>query len=157
MKKRLLTPLLSLSLLLPAFVSADSTATEASTDIVKVSSKHNVKETMDRFEKIVTKKGFTVFARVDHRAGAKKVGLDMNDAEVLIFGNPKGGTMIMKLDPAAGLDLPLRVLAYTDNEGKTWLSYHNPQALKNNYNVAKSPVLTKVEGGLAKLTAKAAE
>jgi len=81
----------------------------------------------------------------------------IDDAEVLIFGNPKGGTMIMKLDPAAGLDLPLRVLVYTDNEGKTWLSYHNPQTLKNSYDVEKSPVIDKVEGGLAKLTAKAAE
>ena len=155
MKKLLLIPFLSL--LLPSFASADSPSTNPSTDIVKVSSKHNVKDTMDRFEKIVTKQGFTVFARVDHRAGAKGVGLDMNDAEVLIFGNPKGGTMIMKLDPAAGLDLPLRVLAYTDNEGKTWLSYHNPQGLKNSYDVAKTPVIEKVEGGLAKLTAKAAE
>ncbi len=155
MKNRLL--ILLFSLLLPAFVSADVSSTSTGADIVKVSSKHNAKETMDRFEKIVSKKGFTVFARVDHRAGAKKVGLDMNDAEVLIFGNPKGGTLIMKLDPAAGLDLPLRVLVYTDNEGKTWLSYHNPQSLKNNYDVAKSPVLAKIENGLAKLTAKAAE
>ncbi len=155
MKKLLLIPFLLL--IFPAFVSADSSSTSNSNDIVKVSSKHNVKDTMDRFEKIVTKKGFTVFARVDHHAGAKKVGLDMNDAEVLIFGNPKGGTMIMKLDPAAGLDLPLRVLVYADNEGKTWLSYHNPQTLKNSYDVEKSPVIDKIEGGLAKLTAKAAE
>ena len=162
MKTLVVIPALFLSLFLGAWLSADAIKPEKAedmqnNDIVKVASKHPVKETMDRLEKIVGKKGFTVFARVDHRAGAKKVGLDMNDAEVLIFGNPKGGTLIMKLDPAAGLDLPLRVLVYADNEGKTWLSYHNPQMLKQSYQVASSPGIDKVEKGLAKLTAKAAE
>ncbi len=136
-------------LLISTFGMADS--------LVKISSNHNVADTMDRFEKIVKSKGLTVFARVDHRAGAKKVGMDMNEAQVLIFGNPKMGTAIMKFDAAAGLELPLRVLVYNDNAGKTWVSYHNPQSMKDTYDVAKSPALAKAEGALAKLTAKAAE
>ncbi len=138
-------------------VAPKATQSAANNDIVKVASKHSVKETMDRFENIVTKKGFTIFARIDHHEGAKKIGMDMNDAQVLIFGNPKVGTLIMKLDPSAGLDLPLRVLVYADNNGKTWLSYHNPQTLKQSYQVENSPVIDKVEKGMEKLTAKAAE
>jgi uncharacterized protein (DUF302 family) len=49
------------------------------------------------------------------------------------------------------------VLVYNDNDGKTWISYHNPQSMKDTYDVAKSPALAKAEGALAKLTAKAAE
>ena len=138
-------------ILLTAFVSADGVSA-SSDDLIKRSSNHNVKDTMDRLEKIVKSKKLTVFARIDHRAGAKSVGMDMNDAEVLIFGNPKGGTVVMKKDSAAALDLPLRVAVYQDNDGKVWLSYHNPQDLAVDYNVAGVPVLSKVEGALDKLT-----
>jgi len=76
----------------------------------------------------------------------------MNDAEVLIFGNPKAGTVLMKKDPATSLDLPLKVAVYKDNEGKVWISYHNPQDLSADYDLAGVPVLGKVEGVLDKLT-----
>lgn len=125
--------------------------------LIKIPSNHSTAETMDRFEKIIRNKGLTVFIRINHHAAAKKVGMEMNDAEVIIFGNPKMGTAIMKFDAAAGLELPLRVLVYSDDKGKTWISYHNPQALKDSYDVAKSPALAKAESALAKLTAKAAE
>ena len=125
--------------------------------LVKKESKHGVKDTMDRFEKIVKSKNLTVFARINHQAAAKKVGMDMNEAEVLIFGSPKLGTAIMKFDAAAGLDLPLRVVVYKGNDGKTWIAYHNPQSLKDSYDVAKSPALAKAEGAVGKMTGKAAE
>ena len=143
-------------ILLTTFVSATGTSA-SSDDLIKRSSNHNVKDTMDRLEKIVKSKDLTVFARIDHRAGAKSVGMDMNDAEVLIFGSPKLGTAIMKFDAAAGLDLPLRVVVYADNDGKVWLSYHNPQALSKNFDVSKSKALVMAEGALGKMTSKAAE
>ena len=143
-------------ILLTAFVSADGVSA-SSDDLIKRSSNHNVKDTMDRLEKIVKSKKLTVFARIDHRAGAKSVGMDMNDAEVLIFGSPKLGTAIMKFDAAAGLDLPLRVVVYADNDGKVWLSYHNPQSLSKNFDVSKSKALVMAEGALGKMTSKAAE
>ena len=143
-----------LLLLIPILLISTITMADS---VMKIPSNHGTAETMDRFEKIVKSKGLTVFTRINHRAAAKKVGMDMNDAEVILFGNPKMGTAIMKFDAAAGLELPLRVLVYNDNEGKTWISYHNPQSLKDNYDVAKSPALAKAEGALAKLTAKAAE
>jgi len=125
----------------------------ASADIVKKASAHSVKETMDKFEALIKSKGMIVFARVDHKKNAAGVDMKMNEAEVLIFGNPKGGTVLMKQDVAVSLDLPLRVAVYKDNDGKVWLSYHNPQDLKDSYKVeAAAKVMTKVEGALDMLS-----
>ncbi len=124
-----------------------------SADIVKKSSTYSVKETMDKFETLVKSKGMSIFARVDHKKNAVGIDMKMNDAEVLIFGNPKGGTVLMNQDIAVSLDLPLRVAVYKDTDGKVWLSYHNPQDLKGSYNVeGGAKVLNKVEGALDKLT-----
>jgi len=124
----------------------------ASADIIKKASPHSVKETMDKFETLIKSKGLGVFARVDHTANAAGVDMKMNDAEVLIFGNPKAGTVLMKKDPATALDLPLKVAVYKDNDGKVWISYRNPQDLSKDYTLAGVPVLDKVEGALDKLT-----
>jgi len=124
----------------------------ASADIIKKASAHSVKETMDKFEALIKSKGLGVFARVDHTANAAGVDMKMNDAEVLIFGNPKAGTVLMKKDPATALDLPLKVAVYKDNDGKVWISYRNPQDLSADYTLAGVPVLDKVEGALDKLT-----
>jgi uncharacterized protein (DUF302 family) len=136
---------LFLLLLLPLLAWAES-------DLVKKQSAHGVKETMDRLEALVKEKSMTVFARIDHRANAESVGQSMPDSQVLIFGNPKAGTRIMLHDLAAALDLPLRVLAYSDSDGNTWVLYHNPQGLKNSFGVEDSKVIGEVEGALDKIT-----
>lgn len=138
---------LLLALALPGIVYADS-------DLVRKSSAHGVQETMDRLEALVKEKGLTVFARIDHKANAATVGEDMADSQLLIFGNPKAGTKIMLHDPAAGLDLPLRVLVYTDSDGNVQVIYHNPQGMKASYDLAECKVLNKVEGALDGLTGK---
>lgn len=127
--------------------------TLTSADIIKKQSMHSVKDTMDKFETLVKSKGMDVFVRVDHQANAKGVDLQMNSSEVLIFGNPQGGTVLMKKDPAVSLDLPLKVAVYQDDDNKVWISYRNPQDLSADYGVAGVPVLDKVEGALDKLTA----
>ena len=143
--KLLTKTFLTLCLSLPLIASAG--------EIVKKSSTHGVKETMDKFEALVRSKGMDVFARVNHQKNAEGAGLKMNESEVLIFGNPKGGTVLMKQDIAVSLDLPLRVAVYKDAEGKVWLSYHNPQSLTENYKVAgAAKVMDKVEGALDKLS-----
>ena len=142
--------LIGLFLLLPLALSA--TAAE----LVKKPSNHDVQGTMDKLEQIVKKKGLTVFARVDHAAGAQKVGMTLPPAQVLIFGNPKMGTLIMQRDLRAGLDLPLRVLVYQGSDGNTWITYHNPQSLKETYTVEGVKALAKAEGALDKLTSAAA-
>jgi uncharacterized protein (DUF302 family) len=141
MKNRFLLTLFALSL-----------STAASADIIKKASAHSVKETMDKFETLVKSKGFGIFARVDHKKNAAGIDMKMNDAEVLIFGNPKGGTVLMNKDIGMSLDLPLRVAVYKDSDGKVWLSYHDPKDFTANHDVAGVPVIDKVAAGLDKLT-----
>ncbi|MEH6456311.1 MAG: DUF302 domain-containing protein [Cocleimonas sp.] len=120
--------------------------------LIKKQSNHSVKDTMDKFEALVKTKDMTVFARVDHKANAASIDMEMNDAEVLIFGNPKGGTVIMKKDSAAALDLPLRVAVYADDEGDVFVSYHNQHGLSAIYDVEGVPVLAAVTEALDNLT-----
>ena len=95
-------------------------------------SPHDVATTADRLAAAVEKAGATVFARIDHQAGAQKVGMELQPATVLIFGNPKMGTPIIKANPRAGLDLPIRVLIWSE-DGKTQIGALSPQALKARY------------------------
>jgi uncharacterized protein (DUF302 family) len=71
----------------------------------------------------------SIFARIDHTAGAAKAGLALRPTEVLIYGNAKGGTPLMQLDQTFGIDLPLRALIWQDESGKTWLSYYRLESL----------------------------
>ena len=71
-------------------------------------------------------KGLTVFARIDHAAGAAGVGLSLRPTEVLIFGNARGGTPLMQSAQTIGIDLPLKALVWQDASGATWLSYNDP-------------------------------
>jgi uncharacterized protein (DUF302 family) len=91
-----------------------------------VPSSFGAKETMDRLEAEVKAKGLTVFARVDHAAGAAAVGMQLRPTELLIFGNARGGTPLMQVNQVAGIDLPLKALVYQDSAGKVWLAYNNP-------------------------------
>jgi uncharacterized protein (DUF302 family) len=89
-------------------------------------SSHGPKKTMNRFEADVKAKGMTVFARIDHAAGAAAAGLPLRPTELLIFGNAKGGTPLMQSNQTIGIDLPLKALVWQDGSGKTWLSYNDP-------------------------------
>ena len=120
--------------------------------LIKKQSNHSVKETMDKFEALVISKDMTVFSRVNHTENAASVDMEMNDAEVLIFGNPKGGTVIMKKDTAAALDLPLRVAIYADDDGDVFVSYHDQHGLSAIYDVQDVPVLGIVTEALDNLT-----
>ena len=94
--------------------------------LVTVPSTHDVKETIDRLENDMKSKGMTIFARIDHAAGAKAVGLSLRPTELLIFGNAKAGTPLMQAHQTLGIDLPLKALAWEDATGKVWLSYNDP-------------------------------
>ena len=94
--------------------------------LITLPGSHGPKETMNRFEAEVKAKGFTVFARIDHAAGAAAVGLPLRPTELLIFGNAKGGTPLMQSVQTVGIDLPLKALVWQDGSGKTWLSYNDP-------------------------------
>src|SRR3984957_998785 len=98
----------------------------AADGLTTIASGHGPKATMDRLEAEVKAKGMTVFARIDHAAGAAEVGLTLRPTEVLIFGNAKGGTPLMQSVQTIGIDLPLKALVWQDASGSTWLSYNDP-------------------------------
>ncbi|MEE4187102.1 MAG: DUF302 domain-containing protein [Roseobacter sp.] len=125
-------------------------------DLVEKTSPYPVSETIDRLIAAVEGAGATVFARVDHGAGAGSVGLELAPAELLIFGNPKLGTPAMQDGITAGLDLPLRVLAYADNEGVVRVVYHAPADLATDHGLpGDAKYIQMMTGALDKLTSKA--
>lgn len=126
-------------------------------DLVERKSAHPVADTLDRLEAAVTEAGATVFARIDHAAGASKVGAELRPTQVLIFGNPALGTPAMQDAQTAGLDLPLRVLAYENADGDVILAYHDPASLAQLHGLpADAAYLAKMTGALDGLTGKAA-
>ncbi len=84
---------------------------------------------MKRLETSVVTAGATVFAKVDHGAGAESVGSPVGASQLLIFGNPQLGTPAIADDPLAGLVLPLKVLVYADDEGRTWIAYEEVEGM----------------------------
>lgn len=104
--------------------------------VVSQPSKYSVSETLDRVEAALRAKGVKIFARIDHRAEAVSAGLDMPPTQLLLFGNPKGGTPVMLAAPTAAIDLPLKALAWQDSDGKVWLSYNDPEYLKRRFAVS---------------------
>ena len=74
---------------------------------------------MNRIESEVKAGGMTVFARIDHAAGAAEVGLSLRPTELPIFGNAKGGTPLMQSIQTIGIDLPLKALVWQDESGNT--------------------------------------
>jgi len=93
--------------------------------LVSVQSQSATPETIKRLLSALAKRNLTVFARVDHAAGAASIGLPLRPTELVIFGNPKGGTALMQDHQSAGIDLPLKALVWEDSEKKAWLTYND--------------------------------
>lgn len=126
-------------------------------DVTRIAATGTVAEVMDRLEAAVAGAGATVFARVDHGAGAASAGMELGASQLLIFGNPALGTPAMQADPLAGLYLPLKVLAYEDGDGAVWLAYEPPAEAFEDLAIPRdAEVLAKMDGALGKLTAAAA-
>jgi uncharacterized protein (DUF302 family) len=107
----------------------------AADGLVTIKSALGPEETMKRLEAEVKAKGLTVFAHVDHAAGAAAVNLPLRPTEVLIFGNARGGTPLMQAAQTTGIDLPLKALVWQDAQGKTWLSYNEPAFIAQRHGV----------------------
>jgi uncharacterized protein (DUF302 family) len=115
---------------------------KAGDGIISKASKYSVPETLDRVDALLRSKGIKIFVRVDHSGEAEKAGLKMPPTQLLIFGNPKGGTPIMLAAPTAAIDLPLKALAWEDSDGKVWLSYNDPEYLKKRYGLTDEQIKT---------------
>ena len=94
--------------------------------LITIRSRHSVKATVDRLESALKAAGVSVFARIDHAAGAASVGMELRPTELLIFGNPRAGTPLMQAKQTIGIDLPLKLLAWEDADGAVWASYNDP-------------------------------
>jgi uncharacterized protein (DUF302 family) len=128
------------------------------TGLVTMPSKHTVNETIDRLEAKLKSKGMTIFARINHSEEAQKVGLKMPPTQLLIFGNPKGGTLLMLASPVTAIDLPMKALAWKDGNGKVWLSYNTATYLKERDHIpGKDEAISKLDGFLHTIMTKAAE
>ncbi len=127
--------IIMLSCASPMVMSLSVGSAQAGDTLVTKPSNYSVHETIDRIEKAVAAKGMKIFARIDHRGEAKKVGLEMKPIELLIFGNPKGGTALMVVRPTVAIDLPMKALAWEDQDGKVWLAYNSPELLQERHGV----------------------
>jgi uncharacterized protein (DUF302 family) len=108
--------------------------------LVRLPSRHPVAATLDRLEALLKQRNVLIFARIDFSGDAARAGLQMRPEQMLIFGNPKAGTPLMQQVPAAGLDLPLKVLAWEDAESRVWTAYNDPQYIVRRYGI--DPALT---------------
>jgi uncharacterized protein (DUF302 family) len=137
--------------LIALFFLVTCSAAIATEGLVQVKSPYSAAETLDRLEEIVKQGGFTVFARIDHAAGAAKAGKSLRPTAVLIFGNPKGGTALMECAPSVGIDLPLKALAWEDAAGQVWLGYNNPAYLAQRHGISDCPPVAKMSSAIAAL------
>ena len=117
----------------------------AADGLITIKSSFGPQETMSRLEADVKAKGLTIFAHVDHAAGASAVGLQLRPTDLLIFGNAKGGTPLMQAVQTIGIDLPLKILVWQDAGGQTWLSYNDPHWLAKRHGIEATTV-TAVNG-----------
>jgi uncharacterized protein (DUF302 family) len=141
MKSALLTILLAL------IISAPVHAAEG---VIDVESSFGVEETGDRLNNVLKEKGMTIFNRIKHSRAAKDVGVELPETELIIFGNPKVGSPLMKCQQSVAIDLPQKALIWKDNGGKVWISYNNPRYLKRRHNISNcEEVISKIEKALA--------
>jgi uncharacterized protein (DUF302 family) len=146
----------SLVCILPLLVAFS--AAWADDGLRNLRSRYDVTQTLDRFAAAVKQAGLKVFTRIDHAQGAASVGKQLRPTQLLIFGSPKVGTGVMNSNQQAGIDLPLKALAWQDAQGVVWLSYLPPEKLFERYGVEDRPqILQKMRGALAKFAKAATE
>jgi uncharacterized protein (DUF302 family) len=125
--------------------------------LITLESNFGPQETSNRLVAEVAVQGMTIFARVDHAAGAAEVGMTLGPTELLIFGNAKAGTPLMQEQQSTGIDLPLKALVYQDTSGKTWLAYNDPAWLARRHDLptAAAVSIKSMTSVLAAISARA--
>ncbi len=113
----------------------------AATGLIEVKSPMTVKETADKLSSVLEKNGINLFARIDHSAGAKKVGKELRPTELLIFGNPKNGTPFIECSQTVAIDLPLKILVWQDASSQVWMGYNDLAYLAERHGAADCPAV----------------
>lgn len=111
-------------------------------------SPHSVAETADRLVAALEQKGMTVFARIDHAGGAEDVGLELAPTELVIFGNPKVGTLLMQCSHTAAIDLPMKALIWEDADGQVQIGYNQAEWLAQRHGASECEVVPKIQKAL---------
>ena len=127
--------------------------------LITIASKFSVRETIDKLAAAATSAGLRVFARIDHAAGASQVGMELRPTELLLFGNPRGGTPLMQDRQTAGIDLPVKALAWEDEHGAVWLTYNEAAwiAARHGLGASSKSAVDAIEAGIESLTRAASE
>jgi len=125
--------------------------------LVSLESRFSVGETIDRLAAAAERSGLRIFARIDHGRGAAEVGADLRPTELLLFGHPRGGTPLMLDRQTSGIDLPVKALAWEDDQGRVWLSYNGAAWIAERHRLGRQSAfaVAAMADGLAKLAAAA--
>lgn len=124
--------------------------------LVSVKSAYDVDTTVQKLETALTSKGMTIFAKVDHAAGAEKVDIALRPTQLVLFGNPKVGSPLMVCQQSMAIDLPQKALISENEQGEVWLTYNDPQYLAKRHHIEGcDAILSKVSQALSNF-AKAA-
>lgn len=125
--------------------------------LVTVASAWSVRETIDRLAAVVASAGLSVFARIDHAGNAVRADLSLRPTELLIFGHPRGGTPLMQERQTAGIDLPVKALAWEDEAGDVWLTYNTGAYVAGRHGLTESrDAVEAIDAGLRKVVGSAA-
>jgi uncharacterized protein (DUF302 family) len=126
--------------------------------LLSVASAHGPADTLRRLEQAITARGMTIFAHVDHAAGARDAQMELRPTDLLIFGSPKAGTPLMQMAQSLGVDLPLRALVYQNDRRETVIAYDDPAWLAQRHGLgeAAQPIIAKMQALLAGLAQEAA-
>ncbi len=130
-------------------------AVAAGNGLVALKSPHSPADTVARLEAQLKPRNLAVLARVDHAAGAQRIGQALRPTEVLIFGNPQAGTPLMQCAQGVGIDLPMKALVWVDAQGQTWLGYNDPVWLVQRHGGGECPAAANVRSALAAIAAAA--
>ena len=120
------------------------------TEFVTAACQGKVAQVIDDLAAAVAAAGLTVFARIDHGANAAEAGIELRPTELLIFGNPRAGTVLMLDRQTAGIELPFKALAWEDEAGQVWLTYPEPAAIARRHGLSErsEPVLNLISDGM---------
>ena len=121
--------------------------------LINVRSAFSVEETANRLENILTEKGMTIFNRIRHSESAAAVGIELRETELIIFGNPKVGSPLMKCQQSVAIDLPQKALIWKDQNSSVWITYNDPGYLVNRHQITGcEEVISKIEKALSGMT-----
>ena len=129
----------------------------AAEGLINVKSELSVQETTGRLEKILQDKGMTIFKSLSHSDGAKNVGIELRETQLIIFGNPKVGSPLLQCQQSVAIDLPQKMIIWKDDQSRVWVSYNDPRYLEKRHLITGcEDVLVKIEKALSGFASYAA-